>query len=61
MRLDPVTRLLESARAGHLPCVWATADGRSGVTEDEGGPPLGVQSGVVYPVTATGSTRAVSS
>ncbi len=51
MRLDPRTRLLESARAGHLPCVWATADGRSGVTEDEGGPPLGVQSGVVYPVT----------
>ncbi|MBJ6647835.1 PP2C family protein-serine/threonine phosphatase [Streptomyces sp. BSE7-9] len=51
MRLDPETRVLESARAGHLPCVWATADGRSGVTEDEGGPPLGVQSGAVYPVT----------
>ncbi|KES05109.1 serine/threonine protein phosphatase [Streptomyces toyocaensis] len=51
MRLDPATRLLESARAGHLPCVWATADGRSGVTRDEGGPPLGIQSGVVYPVT----------
>ncbi|MEU1923683.1 PP2C family protein-serine/threonine phosphatase [Streptomyces albogriseolus] len=51
MRLDPETRLLESARAGHLPCVWATADGRSGVTQDEGGPPLGVQSGAVYPVT----------
>ncbi|CAL9282234.1 PP2C family protein-serine/threonine phosphatase [Streptomyces griseoincarnatus] len=51
MRLDPETRVLESARAGHLPCVWATADGRSGVTEDEGGPPLGVQSGSVYPVT----------
>ncbi|MGW4027371.1 PP2C family protein-serine/threonine phosphatase, partial [Streptomyces sp. NPDC005009] len=51
MRLDPATRLLESARAGHLPCVWATADGRSGVTEDEGGPPLGILSGAVYPVT----------
>ncbi|MEW1684536.1 PP2C family protein-serine/threonine phosphatase [Streptomyces sp. NPDC093594] len=51
LRLDPATRLLESARAGHLPCVWATADGRSGVTEDEGGPPLGVQSGAVFPVT----------
>ncbi|MFF1273190.1 PP2C family protein-serine/threonine phosphatase [Streptomyces marokkonensis] len=51
MRLDPGTRLLESARAGHLPCVWATADGRSGVTRDEGGPPLGIQSGAVYPVT----------
>ncbi|MEU2896576.1 PP2C family protein-serine/threonine phosphatase [Streptomyces sp. NPDC001273] len=51
MRLDPETRLLESARAGHLPCVWATADGRSGITRDEGGPPLGVLSGAVYPVT----------
>src|SRR5690606_24415696 len=35
MRLDPETRLLESARAGHLPCVWATADGRSGVRSEE--------------------------
>ncbi|MEV7785791.1 PP2C family protein-serine/threonine phosphatase [Streptomyces sp. NPDC088106] len=51
MRLDPESRLLESARAGHLPCVWATADGRSGITRDEGGPPLGVLSGAVYPVT----------
>ncbi|MER6622508.1 PP2C family protein-serine/threonine phosphatase [Streptomyces sp. NPDC000931] len=51
MRLDPATRLLESSRAGHLPCVWATADGRSGVTEDEGGPPLGILSGTAYPVT----------
>ncbi|MFD4574577.1 PP2C family protein-serine/threonine phosphatase [Streptomyces sp. NPDC058417] len=51
MRLDPVTGLLESARAGHIPCVWATADGKSGVAEDEGGPPLGVLSGVEYPVT----------
>lgn len=50
LRLDPSTRVLESARAGHLPCVWATADGRSGVTEDEGGPPLGVLAGAVYPV-----------
>ncbi|MFF3846596.1 PP2C family protein-serine/threonine phosphatase [Streptomyces sp. NPDC002328] len=51
MRLDPVTGLLESARAGHIPCVWATADGKSGVAEDEGGPPLGVLEGVAYPVT----------
>lgn len=43
--------MLESARAGHLPCVWATADGGSGVTQDEGGPPLGVQPGAAYPVT----------
>ncbi|GGY35459.1 PP2C family protein-serine/threonine phosphatase [Streptomyces djakartensis] len=51
MRLDPCAGVLESARAGHLPCVWATADGKSGVTEDEGGPPLGVQAGLPYPVT----------
>ena len=51
MRLDPATRVLESARAGHLPCVWATADGRSGVSDDEGGPPLGIQPGTDYPVT----------
>lgn len=51
MRLDPGSGVLESARAGHLPCVWATADGRSGVTADEGGPPLGVQPGAAYPVT----------
>jgi serine phosphatase RsbU (regulator of sigma subunit) len=43
--------LLESARAGHIPCVWATADGKSGVTEDEGGPPLGIEAGTRYPVT----------
>ncbi|MET7455736.1 PP2C family protein-serine/threonine phosphatase [Streptomyces sp. NPDC005574] len=51
MRLDPSTGVLESARAGHIPCVWATADGRSGIAEDQGGPPLGVLDGQVYPVT----------
>ncbi|MEV7794381.1 PP2C family protein-serine/threonine phosphatase [Streptomyces sp. NPDC087512] len=51
MRFDPATGTLESARAGHIPCVWATADGQSGVWEDEGGPPLGVLEGVEYPVT----------
>ncbi|MGW6537448.1 PP2C family protein-serine/threonine phosphatase [Streptomyces sp. NPDC055051] len=51
MRLDPATGLLESARAGHLPFVWATADGRSGTSQDAGGPPLGVLSGAEYPVT----------
>ncbi|WP_031511672.1 PP2C family protein-serine/threonine phosphatase, partial [Streptomyces megasporus] len=45
MRLDPCAGVLESARAGHLPCIWATADGKSGLTSDEGGPPLGVQTG----------------
>jgi serine phosphatase RsbU (regulator of sigma subunit) len=51
MRLDPATGVLESARAGHIPCVWATADGKSGIAEDEGGPPLGVEAGARYPVT----------
>ncbi|MFG2937395.1 PP2C family protein-serine/threonine phosphatase [Streptomyces sp. NPDC048282] len=50
MRLDPDTGVLESARAGHIPFVWATADGKSGVAEDEGGPPLGIDPGVAYPV-----------
>lgn len=50
LRLDPSTGVLESARAGHLPFVWATADGRSGLAEDEGGPPLGVGAGAEYPV-----------
>ncbi|MFI8193749.1 PP2C family protein-serine/threonine phosphatase [Streptomyces sp. NPDC085946] len=51
IRLDPATGVLESARAGHIPYVWATADGRSGLAEDEGGPPLGVLAGTEYPVT----------
>jgi len=51
MRLDPATGVLESARAGHIPCIWATADGRSGIAEDEGGPPLGIEEGVEYPTT----------
>ncbi|MGY0020977.1 PP2C family protein-serine/threonine phosphatase [Streptomyces sp. cg35] len=50
LRLDPATGLLECARAGHIPHIWATADGRSGVAEGEGGPPLGVLSGAEYPV-----------
>jgi serine phosphatase RsbU (regulator of sigma subunit) len=50
MRLDPATGVLESARAGHIPHIWATADGRSGVSDDEGGPPLGVEQGTEYPV-----------
>ncbi|MFJ1864965.1 PP2C family protein-serine/threonine phosphatase [Streptomyces sp. NPDC088097] len=50
LRFDPATGMLESARAGHVPTVWATEDGRSGVAEDAGGPPLGTVPGVVYPV-----------
>ncbi|SEF16711.1 PP2C family protein-serine/threonine phosphatase [Streptomyces sp. Ag109_O5-10] len=50
MRLDPDTGVLESARAGHVPFVWATADGKSGLGEDECGPPLGIEPGTEYPV-----------
>lgn len=51
LRFDPVTRELESARAGHVPAVWATVDGRAGIAEDEGGLPLGIAPGEKYPVT----------
>ncbi|MFJ2608495.1 PP2C family protein-serine/threonine phosphatase [Streptomyces sp. NPDC091279] len=51
IRLDPATGLLESARAGHIPHIWATADGQSGIDDGEGGPPLGVDGGMEYPVT----------
>ncbi|MBM7440363.1 PP2C family protein-serine/threonine phosphatase [Streptomyces sp. HB132] len=51
LRLDPLTRELQSARAGHVAAVWATADGRSGVTADAGGLPLGVEPHQHYPVT----------
>ncbi|MFD7549830.1 PP2C family protein-serine/threonine phosphatase [Streptomyces sp. NPDC059578] len=51
VRFDPVAWELDSARAGHVPLVRATADGASGVVEDEGGLPLGIESGVTYPVT----------
>ncbi|MER7775425.1 PP2C family protein-serine/threonine phosphatase [Streptomyces sp. NPDC096191] len=51
IRFDPATGVLESARAGHIPCVRASADGRAEVCHDEGGPPLGVLEGAEYPVT----------
>ncbi|MYW63137.1 SpoIIE family protein phosphatase [Streptomyces sp. SID8379] len=50
MSLDPATGILECARAGHIPHIWATADGRSGVDAEDGGPPLGVLKGAEYPV-----------
>jgi serine phosphatase RsbU (regulator of sigma subunit) len=51
VRFDPVTRELATARAGHVPAVWATVDGRSGTVEHPGGLPLGILPGEVYPVT----------
>lgn len=50
LRLDPASGTLECARAGHIPHIWATADGRSGIDEEEGGPPLGVLEGATFPV-----------
>ncbi|MER6996762.1 PP2C family protein-serine/threonine phosphatase [Streptomyces sp. NPDC000410] len=51
LRFDPSAWVLESARAGHVPSVWATADGGCGAVQDEGGLPLGIQPGEGYPVT----------
>jgi serine phosphatase RsbU (regulator of sigma subunit) len=48
---DPVTWELADARAGHVPAVWATVDGRSGIVQDDGGLPLGILPGERYPVT----------
>ncbi|KJK57030.1 PP2C family protein-serine/threonine phosphatase [Saccharothrix sp. ST-888] len=50
LRFDPLTWELADARAGHVPAVWATTDGRSGIAQDEGGLPLGIVPGEVYPV-----------
>ncbi|WP_329164670.1 serine/threonine-protein phosphatase [Streptomyces sp. NBC_01267] len=51
LRFDPVTWELDSARAGHVPSVWASVDGRAVVAEDAGGLPLGIQADQSYPVT----------
>ncbi|MET9736352.1 PP2C family protein-serine/threonine phosphatase [Streptomyces sp. NPDC006458] len=51
LRFDPATGDLLAARAGHVPAVWAAADGRGGVIEDEGGAPLGIVPGASFPVT----------
>ncbi|MCX5195489.1 serine/threonine-protein phosphatase [Streptomyces sp. NBC_00249] len=58
LRFDPGTGELASARAGHVPSVWATVDGRYGIAEDTGGLPLGMLPGSAYPVTRRRLTRA---
>lgn len=50
VRFDPAAWELCSARAGHVPAVWATIDGRSGLADDPGGLPLGIMPGECYPV-----------
>ncbi|KUJ70888.1 serine/threonine protein phosphatase [Streptomyces albus subsp. albus] len=51
VRFDPSNGELAVARAGHVPAVWAAADGRSEIVWDEGGLPLGMFAGEEYPVT----------
>ncbi|MCL2552636.1 MAG: serine/threonine-protein phosphatase [Actinomycetia bacterium] len=51
LRFDPRTGCLDLARAGHIPMVWACADGMWGIAYDRGGLPLGVLAGERYPVT----------
>lgn len=51
VRFDPHAGELCTARAGHVAAVWATTDGRSGITQDAGGLPLGVGAAEKYPVT----------
>ncbi|MFC5805217.1 PP2C family protein-serine/threonine phosphatase [Streptomyces formicae] len=58
VRFDPSTWVLESARAGHVPAIWATADGCCGAAQDPGGLPLGIQPGEGYPVTRRRLTQA---
>ncbi|MFB6823274.1 PP2C family protein-serine/threonine phosphatase [Streptomyces virginiae] len=58
LRFDPASRDLTVSRAGHVPMVWATADGRHGIALDRGGPPLGVVPGERYPVTHRRLTEA---
>ncbi|MFI5979570.1 PP2C family protein-serine/threonine phosphatase [Streptomyces sp. NPDC051555] len=58
LRFDPGGWALESARAGHVPAVWATVDGEYGISLDAGGVPLGMLAGAVYPVTRRRLTKA---
>lgn len=60
LRFDPYTGELQGARAGHVPSVWATVDGRHGIAEDAGGPPLGLVPGAGYAVTRRRLTAAGS-
>ncbi|MEU8774235.1 PP2C family protein-serine/threonine phosphatase [Streptomyces sp. NPDC048606] len=60
LHVDPRTGELVSARAGHVPTVWATVDGRYGIAEDTGGPPLGTLPEASYAVTRRRLTSAGS-
>ncbi|KAB1149449.1 serine/threonine-protein phosphatase [Streptomyces luteolifulvus] len=51
LRYDPATGELADARAGHVPAVWARADGRCDIILNDGGLPLGIRAGERYPST----------
>ncbi|MES9594368.1 PP2C family protein-serine/threonine phosphatase [Streptomyces sp. NPDC094045] len=51
LSVRPESGELSVARAGHVPIVWGTDDGDSGVLVDAGGMPLGILRGQRYPVT----------
>ncbi|MEU2286637.1 PP2C family protein-serine/threonine phosphatase [Streptomyces sp. NPDC013178] len=51
LRFDPATGELAEARAGHVPAVWARADGRCDIVLNDGGLPLGIHAGESYPST----------
>jgi serine phosphatase RsbU (regulator of sigma subunit) len=60
LRFDPATSELAEARAGHVPAVWATADGCCDIVLNDGGLPLGIQAGESYrstrrPLTGVGA------
>ncbi|MFH0517284.1 PP2C family protein-serine/threonine phosphatase [Streptomyces sp. M41] len=57
LRYDPATGELVDARAGHVPAVWATADGRRDIVLNAGGLPLGIQAGETYPSTVRSLTE----
>ncbi|MER8072471.1 PP2C family protein-serine/threonine phosphatase [Streptomyces sp. NPDC094034] len=50
LSLAPRSGDLAVARAGHVPMVWGTDSGDSGVSLDAGGVPLGILPGQSYPV-----------
>ncbi|MET9657944.1 PP2C family protein-serine/threonine phosphatase [Streptomyces sp. NPDC006510] len=50
LSVAPESGELSVARAGHVPIVWGTDDGDSGISQDDGGVPLGILRGQRYPV-----------
>ncbi|MFJ5228947.1 SpoIIE family protein phosphatase [Kitasatospora sp. NPDC088391] len=53
LRLDPATRLLHGVRAGHLPPLLRDPGGRTALLDLDGGPLLGIDADLDFPVTAT--------